>query len=114
MLSFFKSDKHDKKPDDKPEQATSWAARLKNGLAKTRNNLSKQLTGLFGGGKIDEALYEELETVLLSADVGVAATQYLLEDLKSQACRPSYRGATRGWPIKEGRRPSSCPSESSP
>ena len=87
MFSFFKS-----KPD--PEQTTpqepspNWAARLKKGLARTRAQFGKQLTNLFGGyGKIDEALYEELETILLSADVGLEATQFLLEDLRKRVKR---------------------------
>lgn len=92
MLSFFKSDK---KADESQEQPLGWAARLKQGLTKTRDNLGKQLTGLFGGGKIDEALYEELETVLLSADVGVAATQYLLDDLKSRVKRDKLEDAAQ-------------------
>ena len=92
MLSFFKSDK---KADESQEQPLGWAARLKQGLTKTRVNLSRQLTGLFGGGKIDEALYEELETVLLSADVGVAATQYLLDDLRSRVKRDKLEDAAQ-------------------
>jgi fused signal recognition particle receptor len=92
MLSFFKSDK---KADDSQEQPLGWAARLKQGLTKTRDNLGRQLTGLFGGGKIDEELYEELETVLLSADVGVAATQYLLDDLKSRVKRDKLEDAAQ-------------------
>jgi fused signal recognition particle receptor len=92
MLSFFKSDK---KADDSQEQPLGWATRLKQGLTKTRDNLSRQLTGLFGGGKIDEALYEELETVLLSADVGVAATQYLLDDLRSRVKRDKLEDAAQ-------------------
>jgi len=92
MLSFFKSDK---KADENQEQPQGWAARLKQGLTKTRDNLSRQLTGLFGGGKIDEELYEELETVLLSADVGVAATQYLLDDLRSRVKRDKLEDAAQ-------------------
>lgn len=92
MLSFFKSDK---KADESQEQPLGWAARLKQGLTKTRVNLSRQLTGLFGGGKIDEELYEELETVLLSADVGVAATQYLLDDLRSRVKRDKLEDAAQ-------------------
>ena len=92
MLSFFKSDK---KADESQEQPLGWAARLKQGLSKTRDNLGRQLTGLFGGGKIDEALYEELETVLLSADVGVAATQYLLDDLRSRVKRDKLEDAAQ-------------------
>jgi fused signal recognition particle receptor len=39
---------------------------------------------LFGAGKIDEALYEELETALLMADCGVSATQELIEEVRQQ------------------------------
>ena len=64
---------------------TSWAQRLKHGLSRTREQLGKQLTGLFRiGGKIDEALFEELETILLTADAGVEATQALLDQLRSR------------------------------
>jgi fused signal recognition particle receptor len=60
------------------ETRTSWMARLKAGLSKTSNNL----TTLFVGARIDEELYEELETALLMADAGVEATQFLLNGLK--------------------------------
>ncbi|AOY01039.1 signal recognition particle-docking protein FtsY [Jeongeupia sp. USM3] len=69
-------------PQDKPR--LSWAERLKAGLAKTRDKLGKNLAGLFGGGKIDEELYEELETVLLTADMGVNATTHLLDDVRER------------------------------
>jgi len=58
----------------------SWKERLKAGLARTR----AQVGGLFGGGKIDAALYEELEAALLCADTGMAATEFLLENLRQQ------------------------------
>jgi fused signal recognition particle receptor len=65
----------------------SWAQRLKQGLSRTRGAFTGQIAGLFGAGaKIDEALFEELETVLLSADVGVEATQHL-----TIACAPGSR-----------------------
>ncbi len=89
MFDFFKKDKTPN-PAPEPVQAApteprqSWAERLKNGLAKTRSQLGNQLSGLFGGGKIDDAVYEELETVLLSSDVGVAATGTLLEQIKTR------------------------------
>jgi len=68
--------------DTKP---LSFASKLRLGLSRTRQNLGKQLSGLFGGGsKIDEDLYEELETILLTADIGVNATIQLLEDLRKQ------------------------------
>ncbi len=62
----------------------SWAIRLKSGLAKTRNSFGKKVLGVFGGGVIDENLYEELETILLSSDVGIAATNYLLEKVQNK------------------------------
>jgi fused signal recognition particle receptor len=64
--------------------ATSWAARLKAGLARTREVLGSDVGTLFGGRKIDEALFDELETALLSADCGVEATRALLEDLRDR------------------------------
>lgn len=73
MFSFLK-----KSAEAVPVQ--SWGEKLKTGLARTR----VQIGGLFGGGKIDAALYEELETALLCADTGVAATQFLLENLRRQ------------------------------
>ena len=64
------------------EQARSgWLARLRGSLQRT----GSQLGGLFGRGKIDAALYEELETILLSADTGVEATQFLLTRMRARA-----------------------------
>jgi fused signal recognition particle receptor len=60
------------------EQKKSWMLRLKSGLSKTSSNL----TTLFVGAKIDDALYEELESALLMSDAGVDATEFLLESLK--------------------------------
>ena len=67
--------------------ATSWTARLRNGLARTRAALGGGLGALFRGGAVDEALYEELESALLTADCGVEATRALLERLRARARR---------------------------
>jgi fused signal recognition particle receptor len=64
--------------------ATSWAARLKAGLARTRAVLGTDVGELFRGRKIDEALFDELEGALLSADCGVEATRDLLADLRDR------------------------------
>lgn len=86
MLSFFKSDKATPSSAEK----TAWTTRLKVGLNKTRNELSGKLTRLFTGGvKIDQAFYEELESALLSADVGLPATEFVLDDLKARVKRES-------------------------
>jgi fused signal recognition particle receptor len=62
------------------EQKQSWMQRLKAGLSKTSTNL----TTLFVGAKINDDLYEELESALLVSDAGVEATRYLLEALKKK------------------------------
>ncbi len=56
----------------------SWTNRLRAGLRRTGSSIST----IFTGTKIDEALYEELESALVLADSGVKATQHLLDDLK--------------------------------
>jgi fused signal recognition particle receptor len=108
VFSFFKS----KSPDQPavPEQAASaeptvaseaparagWAQRLKQGLAKTREKLGGQIAGLFGvGRKIDAELFEELETVLITADVGVDATQFLLDTLQKRIRREGLTEASQ-------------------
>jgi fused signal recognition particle receptor len=61
---------------DKP----GWMSRLKEGLTRTRVNI----TGLFSGGVIDDALFEDLEVALIGADVGMPATQDLLAALRDR------------------------------
>jgi fused signal recognition particle receptor len=76
--------------------ATGWLARLQDGLSKTRAQLGERLGSLFGAGRrLDEAFYEELETVLLTADVGVAATTRLLDALRTRARRERYTEAAQ-------------------
>jgi fused signal recognition particle receptor len=66
----------------------SWAQRLKQGLSRTRNAFTGQVSGLFRvGAKIDEELFEELETILLTSDVGIDATQHLLLQLRKRVKR---------------------------
>lgn len=76
------------------ETELSFAQRLKQGLSKTRQQLSGQLNSLFGGGKIDADTYEELETILLTADIGVAATTQLLDNLKKRVKRENLEETT--------------------
>ena len=61
-----------------PAPRQGWLDKLRAGLRKTGG----QITTVFTGTRIDEALYEELEAALLMADTGVAATTHLLDDLK--------------------------------
>ncbi len=70
-----------------------WFARLRDGLRKTGTNL----TQVFGDARIDDSLYEDLESALLMADAGVEATEALLEELKArvQQTRVTHREAVR-------------------
>lgn len=58
----------------------SFFSKLKSGLQKTNRAIAE----VFTGKQIDDALYEELEAALLVSDAGVAATTYLLTDLKAR------------------------------
>ena len=60
------------------QPVSGWFSRLRSGLRKTGSGISV----LFGGSKIDEALYEELESALIMADAGMPATTMLLADLR--------------------------------
>jgi fused signal recognition particle receptor len=64
--------------------ALSWAARLKAGLARTRDVLNTPVSELFTRRTVDEALFDELEAALLQADCGVAATQELIGAMRKQ------------------------------
>ncbi len=89
MFSFLKKSAPDvTAANPAPETpAPSWRERLFKGLAKTRAQLGGKLKSLFSRGKVDDELLEELETLLLTSDVGVEATTYLLEQLKQAARR---------------------------
>lgn len=78
---------------DNPKKP-GFFARLKQGLAKTSQNLGAGLASLFVGKKIDDELYEELETQLLLADVGMDTTQKLIKQLTSHADRKALKDAS--------------------
>lgn len=67
------------------EEKKGFFARLKEGLTKTRNNIVRGIDSIFSGySAIDDDFYEELEETLIMGDLGVRATQEILERLKDQ------------------------------
>jgi len=89
MFGFGKKKKSSQQKDQ-PEEDNSPGLfkRLKTGLARTRENFTDGLANLVLGRKqIDDELLEELETLLLTADVGVDATRRIIDDLTSQIQR---------------------------
>jgi fused signal recognition particle receptor len=71
----------------------AWFQRLRKGLARTGSGIAQ----VFTGARIDDELYEELESALLMADAGVRATEHLLKDLKQ---RVKAAGATEPSQVK--------------
>lgn len=67
------------------EEKKGFFGRLKAGLAKTRDNIVHSMDSVFGGfSNIDDDFYEELEEILIMGDIGVNATEEILERLKKQ------------------------------
>ena len=77
MFDLFKR----KSPAD-PAEKKPWAERLKEGLGRSREKLAGALTGAFSRRTLDDETLDQLETALIAADVGMPATQHLLEDLR--------------------------------
>ena len=67
---------------DNTEEKTGFFARLKAGLTKTRDNFTKNLSNVFTSSDIDDDFYEELEEILVMADIGYYATEDIIERLK--------------------------------
>lgn len=83
MFNFFGSKKEENTNEEIVEKKQGFFERLKNGLTNTRNNLSSKIDKLLSmSTKIDEDLFEELEYILVSADIGANVTMELIDDLK--------------------------------
>lgn len=67
------------------EEKKGFFSRLVDGLSKTRNNIVSGIDSIFSGfSQIDEDFYEELEEILIMGDLGVHATQNILDDLRKK------------------------------
>ncbi|MCG8514051.1 MAG: signal recognition particle-docking protein FtsY [Halanaerobiales bacterium] len=87
MIDFFKGKNAQEQEQLKVEknEQEGFFSRLKKGLSKTKNDFINQVTTLFSSsGKINEDLFEQLEEILIQADVGVATTIKLIEELKER------------------------------
>ena len=75
-------------PVEEKQEKKGFFSRIKSGLSKTKANLTEQLGNLFLGAKeIDDDLLEEIETLLLMADVGVEATSDIIQRLTDKVER---------------------------
>lgn len=76
-------DKEEKIPE--PQQKPGFFKKLLKGLKKTRENIGFGFVALFKGRKIDDDLFEDLETALITADVGVETTTKILSKITSES-----------------------------
>lgn len=76
-----------------PQEKPGFFKRLVNGLRKTRENLGLGIKALFKGRKIDDDLFEELESTLISADIGIETTEKLIEKLTAEASLKELKDA---------------------
>jgi fused signal recognition particle receptor len=71
-------------PEDISEEEINWLSRLRQGLTKTRRNLVNQLKAIVGQGPLNQAAVIEIEALLLQADVGIEATDYIITALQNK------------------------------
>ncbi len=70
--------------EDISEEEISWLTKLRQGLGKTRIGLVNQLKSIVGKGPLNDDAVLSIESLLLQADVGIEATDYIIETLQSK------------------------------
>jgi fused signal recognition particle receptor len=79
-------------PSGLPAEGSSFLTQLKKGLSKTREHFSRGFSTLFLGRKeIDEALIEDIETLLLTADVGTQVSERLMQEITERLTRKELK-----------------------
>ncbi|MBD2122427.1 signal recognition particle-docking protein FtsY [Trichocoleus sp. FACHB-262] len=73
-----------RRPDQISIEEITWLKRLRQGLDKTRRSLVNQLKAIVGQGPLNQDAVEEIEALLLQADVGVAATDRIIDSLQKK------------------------------
>ena len=73
-----------RRPEDVSVEEITWLKKLRQGLDKTRRNIVNQLKAIVGQGPLNQAAVIEIESLLLQADVGVEATDYIINALQNR------------------------------
>lgn len=73
-----------RRPDQISLEEITWLKRLRQGLDKTRRSLVNQLRAIVGQGPLNQDAVMEIESLLLQADVGIEATDYIIESLQNK------------------------------
>ena len=98
-------DKQDSKTEEAKEEESSnekesFFDKLKKGLTKTRDNFTSSLTNLFTRNvKIDDDLYDELEEILISADIGMSSTIEIVDELRGEIKKQSIKESDKIYPV---------------
>lgn len=88
------------KSEEPVEEKESIFDRLKKGLTKTRDSFTSSLTNLFTRNvKIDDDLYDELEEILISADIGMNSTIEIVDELRGEIKKRSIKEADKIYPV---------------
>lgn len=77
----------------------NFLTRLKKGLAKTGDSIGAGMANLFLGKQIDDELFEDLETQLLMADIGIDTTSKIIDELTDLASRSQLKKADDLYPV---------------
>jgi fused signal recognition particle receptor len=90
MISLFGSNKKEE-PEEQPK--AGFFDRMKQAVSRTRESLSSKIEGLVALTRIvDESAFEDLESALLSGDLGVQTTTRILDALRDRARRQAIEG----------------------
>lgn len=73
-----------RRPEDISAEEITWLKKLRQGLGKTRRGIVNQLKSIVGQGPLNQAGVEEIEALLLQADVGVEATDFIINSLQEK------------------------------
>jgi len=73
-----------KKPEEVSSEEIDWLSKLRRGLGKTRRNLIDGLKATVGQGPLNSETVMEIEALLLQADVGIEATEYIISNLQTR------------------------------
>lgn len=89
--------------DDKnknTDENVGFFSKIKNGLTKTRDSFTSNLKNLFTRNvKIDDDLYEELEEILISADIGMTSTVEIVDQLREEIKKRNIKNAEDIYPV---------------
>ena len=98
---FNERDQNLEKSDDEVKKV-GFFERIRNGLVKTRDQFSSQVKNLFTANvKIDDELFEELEEILISADIGMDTTLAIVDSLRYEIKERKIKDSDQIYPLLE-------------